>query len=66
MKLHFCIDPMSILVSHQTVPPYVTTKLPPGWNLLKLILYRFYALSGVTSPICSGPLLPSSWFYTAH
>jgi len=29
IKLHFCIDPMTILVSHQAVPPHFTTKLRP-------------------------------------
>jgi len=28
-KRHFCIDPMTILVSHQAVPPHFTTKLRP-------------------------------------
>jgi len=23
-KIHFCIDPMTVLVSHQTVPPHFT------------------------------------------
>jgi len=28
-QLHFCIGPMAILVLHQAVPPYFTTKLRP-------------------------------------
>ena len=29
IKLHFCIDPMTILLSFQAVPPHFTTKLRP-------------------------------------
>jgi len=29
IKGHFCIDPMTIVVSHQAVPPHFTTKLRP-------------------------------------
>ena len=32
-KRHFCIDPMTILVSHQAVPSHFTTKLRPWWYL---------------------------------
>ena len=30
MKLHFCIDPMTILDSHQALPHHFTTKLRPS------------------------------------
>jgi len=29
MKRHFCIDPMTILVSHQSVPPTFYNKIVP-------------------------------------
>jgi len=29
IKRHFCIDPITILVSHQAVPLHFTTKLRP-------------------------------------
>jgi len=29
VKLHFCIDPMIILISHPLVPPHFTAKLRP-------------------------------------
>jgi len=29
MKCHFCIDPMTILVSHQAVPPKFYNKIAP-------------------------------------
>ena len=45
-KRHFCIDPMTILVSHQAVPPTFITKLRPWlwrhkhWNMTSLPIHH--------------------------
>ena len=41
MKRHFCIDPMTILVSQQAAPPHFTTKLRPQAHVIEITVSNY-------------------------